>query len=533
MKGSRLWASIALLFLMTFYCLWVLNTLGDYRLATDEINNRNYGRFVLNSFTPEKLISGDTYSPPGKPSGSEPDIKNYHTGLYVLVAELGSRLLTNVLSSEVERLHLVNMVFGAASLLVVFMLGNRCGGATVGLLATLFLALTGRFLGEVPINPKDPPFATAFTLAVFALICYSERPKSELRQAGLGIAIAIAAAIRPVGMILLLPTTVVLLDLLRSRTIVVRQALSLFVIGFISLAVMLFLSWPWLRIDPIHNLVRTMAIVSKYPGSPEVPYHGQIYPGFDLPWHYFPTWLIGTIALPGLIGFGLLCVQHQRLVEQRTLQVLLITLALVVGVILFDQPAMYDGIRHSLFLFPSLYVLGAAGIVGVSSWGFTTRFTTILLIVTWSVYSLVRLWQWHPYYYCELNPIGRSLLSTTAATAFYDHWQQSAGEGLEWVDEQYDELSEALDENLLVVRMRVYLTSSERFPNLSNGDRIRVLAHDDPQKAHLIISTNTNGYCDKALRSAKLFDVTRLGYTLACVLLTNEQSEVFNATSIL
>jgi len=126
------------------------------------------------------------------------------------------------------------------------------------------------------------------------------------------------------------------------------------------------LVWPWSVIDPL-NPSRAVAYFSRFF---ENPWHelfaGELINVTEMPRSYVPTLfalrlpeIFLGLALAGLVGTSIAACRRNLATNRRAVLVLVVlaaTLPIVVTVL--ARPAMYNGIRHFVFVLPPLAVLG-------------------------------------------------------------------------------------------------------------------------------------------------------------------------------
>jgi hypothetical protein len=144
-----------------------------------------------------------------------------------------------------------------------------------------------------------------------------------------------------------------------------RFILSLLPALALAYAVMA-LVWPWSVIDPL-NPLRAVAYFSHFF---ELPWHelfaGELVTVTEMPRSYVPTLfalqlpeVFLALALAGTVG-TLIAACRRDLATTRRAVLLLVVLAatLPIVVTVLARPAMYNGIRHFVFVLPPLAVLG-------------------------------------------------------------------------------------------------------------------------------------------------------------------------------
>jgi hypothetical protein len=187
--------------------------------------------------------------------------------------------------------------------------------------------------------------------------------------------------------------------------------------GLLIFYVTMGLIWPWAVIDPL-NPFRAVSYFSHFFEAPwRELFAGRLILVPDMPRSYVPTLL--ALKLPevllvlGLIGaVGALVAACRRDFAPPRRAILLtiaMTAVLPVAIAVITRPAMYNGIRHFVFLIPPLAILGglaasylidhlarrAKPLAGVAA----------LLIVIGVISPVVDMVRLHPYEYTHYNRI--------------------------------------------------------------------------------------------------------------------------------
>lgn len=248
-------------------------------------------------------------------------------------------------------------------------------------------------------------------MAIFLLglvRCFEEYPRpsiatSALVGAGFGLAFGsrIMGAFGAIGALAALVLIVALewrADGLRwAGTRLARFVLALVPALALAYAVMA-LIWPWSVSDPL-NPLRAVEYFSRFF---EKPWHelfdGRVISVPDMPRSYVPTLfalklpaIFSVLGVGGAVGALVAAFRRSLTVNGRAVLLLLALAAffpLVVTVAL--RPAMYNGIRHFVFVLPPLAVLG--GLAGI-----------------WLVYAAARRFRWAPIAAAALFIIGTAM----------------------------------------------------------------------------------------------------------------------------
>jgi hypothetical protein len=193
------------------------------------------------------------------------------------------------------------------------------------------------------------------------------------------------------------------------------------------------LVWPWSVIDPL-NPFRAVAYFSHFFEKPwRELFAGALVPVTEMPRSYVPTLLalqlpeiFLALALAGIAGATVGVCRRDLPARRRAILLLLVlagTLPILVTVL--AQPAMYNGIRHFLFVLPPLAVLG--GLAGAwlitalwrhSHWLAGAAGLVMCAGLALPVVEMVRL---HPYEYTYFNTVAGGVAA--ARTRYMlDYW---------------------------------------------------------------------------------------------------------------
>ena len=252
-------------------------------------------------------------------------------------------------------------------------IGRRIGGPIAGLIALVLLAACPLYFGHVFINPKDAPFAAAMAVFLLGLVRALEqypRPSAAtVAILGLGFGLSIGSRIMAGFGVLEALFALVLLFAIAARgegwraagTDLARFLLALLPAAIIAYALMALL-WPWAVTDPL-NPLRAVEIFSHFFEKPwHELYGGALIEPPDMPRGYVPV-LLGLklpvifLALSGAGVVGALFAAANPAIEARRRAILFcVALAamLPVAVTVMARPAMYNGVRHFVFVLPPL-----------------------------------------------------------------------------------------------------------------------------------------------------------------------------------
>ncbi|QQO12875.1 glycosyltransferase family 39 protein [Bradyrhizobium diazoefficiens] len=390
-------------------------TFRDYGLGWDDYTHAEYADLLLRMYG----------------SGFRDTAALSFANLYMYGGgfDMVAALLHKVIPLELfETRRLVGAVVGVIGLAVTWRLGRRVGGPLAGLAALLLLALCPIFYGHMFMNPKDAPFAVAMIILMLGLVRLAEEyPNPSPRTiliVGLGAGLSLGC--RVLGGLALLYALLGFLPLLLEelRTEGLREAVRRFAhVVYVLLPGLVFgylvmgLIWPWSIMEP-GNPFEALTYFSHFFEKPwKEMFDGAIVSVPDMPWSYLPTLFalqLPEVMLVLMIGavVGTFALLPRRGVPARRKTILLmLTLAatLPLAIAMVKRPALYNGIRHFVFVIPPMAVLGGIALAWTMerlraahrTWQ-PVVLATFCFGLALSLAEMIRL---HPYQYTHFNHI--------------------------------------------------------------------------------------------------------------------------------
>lgn len=264
--------------------------------------------------------------------------------------------------------HVVNAAFGWIGVLYCGRLASRLFGTWAGVLALVLLAVSPRYFADSMNNPKDLPFAALTAMAMYYISTVSPRWPylSWATAAKIVFAIALALNVRAAALLYVgyLGVVVVLLMIVNRDTEPRRLAVITVRLGAVLVAALLLgtLFWPWAQGAPLTRPFEAFLGLANYPWAGGVLFNGVAYAAPDLPWYYAPWWLLISTPPVVIAGATLALFRLQRRgTEARVRTALCGAAALPVLLVILKGTTLYDGIRHLLFIYPTIVVLAASG----------------------------------------------------------------------------------------------------------------------------------------------------------------------------
>jgi hypothetical protein len=395
-------------------------TFRDYGLGWDDYTHAQYGDLLVSLYS-----SGFT----DKRALSFVNLYMYGGG-FDLIATVCAKVLPFDLF---ETRRLVGAAVGLVGLFVTWRLGRRLGGPFAGLMALALLATCPLYYGHMFMNAKDTPFAVAMVIALLGIVrAFDDYPRATPATIALcGVGIGLAIGSRVMGGFALVNTLLplLLILLLRSRQGGFKSALSewaSFLIPFIPGAILaclvMGLVWPWSVTSPL-NPFRAVEYFSNFFERPwRELFDGQLILVPDMPRSYAPT--LFALTLPELmlvLGFcgtvgAIVAIApgepgRPGALAGRRAALLAVVLAALLPVLVTvaARPAMYNGIRHFVFLTPPFAVLG--GLAGtwmaqrLRLYGHPAIATAAVVLIAGLAFPVIDMVRLHPYEYTDFNHI--------------------------------------------------------------------------------------------------------------------------------
>ena len=396
-------------------------TFRDYGLGWDDYTHAEYADLLLRMY-------GSGFRDTGALSFA--NLYMYGGGF-----DMAAALLHKVIPLELfETRRLLGAAIGVIGLAVTWRLGRRVGGPLAGLAALLLLALCPTFYGHMFMNPKDAPFAVAMVILMLGLVRLAEEyPQPSPRTiliVGLGAGLSIGCRI--LGGLALVYALAGFVPLLleevhthSARDAAHRFAHVVYVLlpGLVFGYLIMGLVWPWSIMEADHPF-KALTYFSHFFEKPwKEMFDGALVSVPDMPWSYLPTLfalqlpeiLLGLL-IAGVVGTFMSLSRTDVSARRKTILLTLTlaaTLPLVIAMV--KRPALYNGIRHFIFVIPPMAVLAGTAFARTMSWLKENRRSwqpAAMAIFTFGLLlplgEMIRL---HPYQYTHFNHIAGTVRS--------------------------------------------------------------------------------------------------------------------------
>ncbi len=390
-------------------------TFRDYGLGWDDYTHSQYGELLLAFYA----------------SGFKDTRALSFVNLYLYGGgfDMAAALLAKILPFGLfETRRLLGAAVGILGLAVTWRIARRAGGPLAGLIALLLLAACPLYYGHMFINPKDAPFAVAMAVLLLGLVrTLDEYPKPSWTSVfilGAGVGLSVGSRIMGGFGVLYGLAAFALLFAIEARQRELRSAaarmgscLLRLIPGVVAAYALMALVWPWGAIDPL-NPIRAIGIFSHFFEKPwQELFEGTLLTPPEMPRRYLPELLMRQLpelfliaALAGVLDALLTAMRRDATPQRRALH-LCVALAAVlpIAVTVLTRPAMYNGIRHFLFVLPPLAVAGGLAasllIERANRYGGVIRAMILAVAIGGMALPVIGIVRLHPYQYVWFNHV--------------------------------------------------------------------------------------------------------------------------------
>ncbi len=243
--------------LMAFCLAYLISSLVTYKqfaITSDEEYRYSYGKQLLQHFT--NPDSQDlTISPK-----VEPQIYYFYTAVL------------NYFNPHFyyEQFHLLNMLLALpifiASYWLMFLAFKK---PFLAILAPLSLLITPSFSGQIPGNPIDVPFATAYLCSLLVIYATKDSKITAAKIFILGLSFWLTQSLRPLGftiyaVYIFFNLVVAYQNGVKPRLADITERLWNLILIFLVANFFMVITWPYLGINYFRNLTDILIMSSKY-----------------------------------------------------------------------------------------------------------------------------------------------------------------------------------------------------------------------------------------------------------------------------
>lgn len=342
--------------------------------------------------------------------------------------------------------HIFNQFIGILALLFAGLIAHRLSGWRTAIFTIWLAFLSPSFSGHFYFNTKDVPFCCGYIASTYFLIRFLDELPAPTWKTATGFMLSLYFTINTrIGAMILLMyfglfmavwlfTNKALLQacIQNAKNIIIK-----IVYVVVTSIVLMVLTWPYLLMSPVKNLITTLGVAKKFPQKIFLIFEGVMTDSLQIPYYYLPKFLLMTtplfiIALL-LVSLALLVTRWKKF-DLRIISLILFTILFPALFAILTKAPLYNGWRHFLFIYPAICVIAAVGLNEL----FNSITKPAIYIGALAVCLLAMakpvIWaaQNMPYQYTYFNEIEGGL-----KTAYYgydaDYWMISGQKSVEWL----------------------------------------------------------------------------------------------------
>lgn len=416
---------ILLLFLIS-YLAFALLTYKDYGITSDEEleyrATKHYNAYYVNLVAPDSI---DEDSLGNIDSRHLPENSTYFRGHLSPISFLNNH-------DYYEWNHLYNFIFPILLFILLYLYFYKVTKSPfLASIPLIFLVFLPRFLGHIPANPKDVPFAVMYA-STFLLFMLFRDNLNWKKSVLLGVFLGFTVLLRFVG-IGLFPLLILFMLLSKfSFKRVFKHSVSM----LIPCLLVIYIFLPILHNDTLNNFILLFTNAQSFdPWDGSLLFQGNFYDKYSRPQSYLPVWLFITTPIYLMVLSVIPLILLLR--KKRDLNPIYLYTLIVFGfnLILYYilRPTIYNGLRHFLYLLPLIVILSTHGFISLFKIlnGKFKLFMCLAVLID-IAFLLVTFIKLHPYEYVYFNEISGGL---EGAYQKYDmdYWGASYKEGTQWL----------------------------------------------------------------------------------------------------
>jgi len=181
-----------------------------------------------------------------------------------------------------------------------------------------------------------------------------------------------------------------------------RQAIPALAMYAVIAIMAMYLSWPYLWMDPVGRFFESLKVMSLYPWLGLVLFNGISYQSTNLPYSYLPVLFTIQLTEPvwalSIAGWAVAIIGGARSGKRGLVELALLWFVIpFIGFVVLRVP-LYDNFRQVLFILPPIFLMAGVAFEKIKSTKWQIALVTLCLIP--GVMGIVSL---HPYEYIYYN----------------------------------------------------------------------------------------------------------------------------------
>ena len=283
------------------------------------------------------------------------------------------------------------------------------------LISTIIYIFYPYLFGHAQINPKDIPFLSVWLINSYLFLVFIENIINDNKIKIINIIIlsffsAYLISIRISGIIIFIQYLIALLIAFNNTTVdfksIIKKRSNLILYFFISFLLFLFILNPVFWHNPL-EFFNSIKWMGKYQQNVCTLTLGDCLKSLNLPASYYFIWLFFKLPVIIIFGFFLFPLIENKIFKKDTITMiyyltLLISPISIILIFILKDIALYDEIRHIMFLIPMIFLVSLLNIFLLNKKLF------YLMTIPCALFFMVENFSINPYQYTWLNSFAKT-----------------------------------------------------------------------------------------------------------------------------
>ena len=309
----------------------------------------------------------------------------------------------------------VFLTFCVSGIFFYLILNKIIKDKIISLLSTAIYLLYPYLFGHAQFNPKDIPFlsfwliCTYLSLRIFEDLLYKKKIKVHTLVI-LSFFTAFLLSIRIVGFLILIQYSISFLIYLDKSKLSFLNFLTEnsknLIITFVSLFLFIIILNPIFWHNPL-EIINSIKWMGKYPQNIGTLTNGSLMYSMSLPSSYYFIWLFFKLPILVLLGYCFFPLVETKIFQNDITTIyygtVTITVPLIIVIFILKDVAVYDELRHVLFIFPLIFITAFTNI-----FYFFKKKIIFFLLYFMAFFFVFENFHLNPYQYSWLNSFSKT-----------------------------------------------------------------------------------------------------------------------------
>ena len=282
------------------------------------------------------------------------------------VSEYGAQLIAKHI--------VVFFIFCVSGVFFYFIMLKITKNENISFISSLIYLLYPYLFGHAQFNPKDIPFMSFWLICSYLSLrvfenLYTRKALGIKNLIILSFLTSFLISIRIVGFLILIQYLITLLIYLekskKTFLIFIKENFRNILIVLVSLFLFIIILNPIFWHNPI-EIINSLKWMGKYPQNIGTLTNGSLMYSLSLPSSYYFIWLFFKLPILVIVGYCLFPLVERRVFRDDIVTIyygtIIISVPLILVIFILKDVAIYDELRHLLFIFPLIFITSLSNI---------------------------------------------------------------------------------------------------------------------------------------------------------------------------